>query len=118
MPAACVATVIVRAVVSSHPGKDCPVAHADVGGAGGGFGGEAEEESVGVVELAVVTISVILVVLGCFAGVWMCCLRQTDGGEMDDGTELEEATENKKRGGMRPTKKLSEEDYDEADYVE
>ena len=34
------------------------------------------------------------------------------------GTELEEATENKKRGGMRPTKKLSEEDYDEADYVE
>ena len=69
-------------------------------------------------ELALVTISVSLVVLGCFAGVWMCCLRNTDEGDIDDGTELEEAEENPKRDGMRPTKKLDEADYDEGDYVE
>ena len=98
-------------------GKDCPVAHAATGGGGAAAAG-VEEEGVGVMELALVTISVILVVLGCFAGVWMCCLRQTDEGDIDDGTELEEAEEHPKRDGMRPTKKLSEADYDEGDYVE
>ena len=101
-------------------GKDCPAARPAAGNGEVMGGGGAEEESVGMVALAAVAISVILVVLGCFAGVWMCCLRQTDDADMDDGTELEEAeAETKTRDGRRPTEKLSEaEDYDESDYVE
>ena len=98
-------------------GKDCPVAHA-ANGDGGLAAAGAEEEGVGVMELALVTISVMLLVLGCFAGVWMCCLRNADDGDIDDGTELEEVEENPKGDGMRPTTKLGEGGDDEGDYVE
>ena len=98
-------------------GKDCPVAHA-ANGDGGLAAAGAEEEGVGVMELALVTISVMLLVLGCFAGVWMCCLRNADDGDIDDGTELEEVEENPKGDGMRPTTKLGEGGDDEGEYVE
>ena len=85
-------------------GKDCPVASAlndGMPGGGGGAGGGGEELGVGVVELVVVVVSVILVVLGCAAGVWMCCLRQTDETQMLDEAELEERDSTTTRKGKK-----------------